>query len=238
MYPTAMSSTCSSHQVGLPVTWTISVASLMLLLGTLNFVSGTFLHVAVQQVRTPPAAALVQGCAVYASPCYTPFILNTRCCPQNASFRYIGAENLGRRKPAPLAAELPAGLLSWIKPVWCYSEPDVIDLCGLDVAVFFRLLQLGMRTGRVETTGHVEAHLLAECCAAAAEWQHCSTNCQLVTPEPSVLLSTRFRWQIAHNCQGLNCNIISFCSTLRGASSHQLLLLLLLLLQVSGSSVS
>ena len=57
--------------------------------------------------------------------------------------RYIGAENLEGRKPAPLAAELPAGLLSWIKPVWCYKESDVIDLCGLDVAVFFRLLQLG-----------------------------------------------------------------------------------------------
>eukprot|EP00878_Enallax_costatus_P004467 GHUV01004707.1.p1 GENE.GHUV01004707.1~~GHUV01004707.1.p1 ORF type:complete len:727 (+),score=178.67 GHUV01004707.1:479-2659(+) len=59
--------------------------------------------------------------------------------------RYVGAENLESRKPAPLAAELPAGLLSWIKPVWCYKESDVIDLCGLDVAVFFRLLQLGVR---------------------------------------------------------------------------------------------
>eukprot|EP00879_Flechtneria_rotunda_P006438 GHRR01006767.1.p1 GENE.GHRR01006767.1~~GHRR01006767.1.p1 ORF type:complete len:1002 (+),score=295.37 GHRR01006767.1:144-3149(+) len=59
--------------------------------------------------------------------------------------RYIGAENLSGRKPAPITRELPAGLLSWIKPVWCYSEPDVIDLCGLDVAVFFRVLQLGVR---------------------------------------------------------------------------------------------
>jgi hypothetical protein len=30
--------------------------------------------------------------------------------------------------------------------VWLYDkgpEPEVIDLCGLDVAVFFRLMQLG-----------------------------------------------------------------------------------------------
>jgi hypothetical protein len=57
--------------------------------------------------------------------------------------RYVGADNVGGRPPAPLAAELPAGLLSWIRPVWCYPEPEVIDLCGLDVAVFFRLMQLG-----------------------------------------------------------------------------------------------
>ncbi|WIA40903.1 hypothetical protein OEZ86_004563 [Tetradesmus obliquus] len=59
--------------------------------------------------------------------------------------RYVGADNAGGRAPAPLAAELPAGLLSWIKPVWCYPEPEVIDLCGLDVAVFFRLMQLGVK---------------------------------------------------------------------------------------------
>lgn len=57
--------------------------------------------------------------------------------------RFTGAENVNRRKPPPLPAELPSGLLSWIGPVWKYPETDVINLCGLDVAVFFRLLNLG-----------------------------------------------------------------------------------------------
>eukprot|EP00775_Hariotina_reticulata_P007650 gene7650-7853_t len=59
--------------------------------------------------------------------------------------RFTGAENVNRRKPPPLPAELPFGLLSWIGPIWKYPETDVINLCGLDVAVFFRLLNLGVR---------------------------------------------------------------------------------------------
>jgi hypothetical protein len=57
--------------------------------------------------------------------------------------RFTGAENVNRRKPPPLPAELPSGLLSWIGPIWRYPENDVINLCGLDVAVYFRLLNLG-----------------------------------------------------------------------------------------------
>lgn len=61
--------------------------------------------------------------------------------------RCTGGEDVPGSKPALLPPELPAGFLSWIKPVWCYSESDVIDLCGLDVAAFFRMLHLGERYG-------------------------------------------------------------------------------------------
>jgi hypothetical protein len=81
----------------------------------------------------------------------------------------VGAENVSGRPPAPLAAELPAGLLSWIKPVWCYPEPEVIDLCGLDVAVFFRLMQLGECTrcaAQYEDHGSKAAGLIDVVCSA------------------------------------------------------------------------
>jgi hypothetical protein len=82
--------------------------------------------------------------------------------------RYVGAENVGGRPPAPLAAELPAGLLSWIKPVWCYPEPEVIDLCGLDVAVFFRLMQLGEFSFCSSSIGVATAILACLCWLAPA----------------------------------------------------------------------
>lgn len=57
--------------------------------------------------------------------------------------RYTGADTDASRRPARLATPLPEGLLSWTKAVWQYPEADVIQQCGMDVAVFFRLLHLG-----------------------------------------------------------------------------------------------
>lgn len=63
--------------------------------------------------------------------------------PTHPTHRYTGADTDPSLRPARLATPLPAGLLSWTRAVWCYPEQEVIDLCGLDVAVFFRLLHLG-----------------------------------------------------------------------------------------------
>lgn len=55
----------------------------------------------------------------------------------------LGAENRSGAKAKQLPNELPQGLFGWVHPVWHYSEQEVINLCGLDVAVYFRLLRMG-----------------------------------------------------------------------------------------------
>jgi hypothetical protein len=55
----------------------------------------------------------------------------------------LGGDNPEGERLKSLPQHLPEGFFGWIRPVWQYKERDVIELCGLDVAVYFRLLNLG-----------------------------------------------------------------------------------------------
>ena len=108
-----------------------------------------------------------------------------------------------RRKPR----KLPPGFFSWIPSILRYSEQNVIDVCGLDTAVFLRLINFGGAPHLLQRSSLLQhSHVVVKLRRRFLN----ATRCQILHLRDSMVYGSCITGQLHGNVQCI-CNVTLSC---------------------------